>query len=308
LSGDFDTGWYLYEWRFKCKESSAFDRHFQQPLWLGTASLQGKTILLHSEQGLGDTIQFCRYAKLVKHLGANVLIEVPSHLAALFENLEGVDEVIIKGAPLPEFDYHCPLLSLALSFKTSLDSIPKDLAYLQSDPEKRRYWEKKLGVKSKPRIGLVWNGSATHKSDHHRSMPLSTMLQLTSHFPQYEFISLQKELRETDRDTLTDNSSILHFEAELSDFTDTAALCDLMDVVISIDTSVAHLSAALGKRTLILLAYAPDWRWLLGRNDSPWYPSVTLFRQKIIGDWSKVLEQLKNSVELKFTLPIPPDF
>jgi tetratricopeptide (TPR) repeat protein len=289
LDGNFAEGWELYEWRWKL---SLERRNFTQPLWLGAESLVGKSILLHSEQGLGDTLQFCRFAPLVANLGARVFIEVPSTLVELLRGLTGVSNVIAKGSPLPSFDYQCPLLSLPFALKTRIDSIPLGSGYLHSDPHKVDVWSRTFGAKTKPRVGIAWSGSAGHKIYHDRSIALSA---IASHLPrEFEYFSLQKELRDVDRLAYEADSNIKikYFGDQISDFADTAAICQLMDFVISVDTSVAHLAGALGKETWVLLPFVPDWRWLLDRNDSPWYDSMKLYRQNADGDWSGVISRV----------------
>ena len=293
LRGDFAKGWPLYEWRWKNEISQTKLRNFTQPLWLGQASLQGKTILLHSEQGLGDTIQFCRYAKVVKELGARVVMEVPEPLMGLFSGIEGVDELMVKGSPLPDFDFHCPLLSLPLAFQTTLANIPRNQAYLTSLPNKVVEWKVKLGPQTKRRVGLVWSGSTGHKNDHNRSLTFDGLSRYLSN--DFEYICLQKEMRDWDKESLK-KSSVQYFGDEVNDFTDTAALCELVDVVISVDTSVAHLAAALGKPTWVLLPFAPDWRWLLDIVDSPWYESMRLYRQDADRDWAGVVKRVGNDL------------
>ena len=293
LTNNFVKGWELYEWRWKLKTLGSMFRNFTQPLWLGDEKINNKTILLHSEQGLGDTIQFCRYAKLVKELGASVLLEVPKSLLGLLNGLEGVDQLIERDTPLPDFDYHCPLLSLPLAFKTDLASIPNSTPYLALATQKREHWAKKLGVKTKPRVGLVWSGSTTHKNDHNRSLVLQ---QLLPHLPKlFQYVCLQKEVRELDQKMLL-GSEIGHYEDELKEFSDTAALCELMDLVISVDTSVAHLAGAIGKKTWVLIPNVPDWRWLLDRDDSPWYPSIKIYRQPSLGDWDGVIKRVRQDL------------
>jgi len=288
--GDFERGWIEHEWRWKNEKISAFQnrRDFPQPLWLGKEPLQGKTILLYSEQGLGDTIQFCRYARLVSDLGARVILEVQKPLLSLLAHLQGVAELVSQGDALPAFDYHCPQLSLPLAFKTHLGNIPVSRAYISTRPSKVAQWKNRLGEKLKPRIGLVWSGRIEHQNDGKRSVPLSRFVKLLPN--EFQYVSLQKELRDADKQTLESHPEILHFEEEIKDFTDTAALCELVDVVVSVDTSVAHLAGALGKPVWILLPFRPDWRWLLDRDDSPWYPSAKLYRQDAIGDWDGVFE------------------
>ncbi len=293
LSGEFEDGLKEYEWRWKWDKFSSPKRNFTQPQWDGDQSIAGKTVLLHSEQGLGDAIQFVRYAKMVSDLGARVILEVNKPLASLFTNLDGVSQVV-TGNPLPPFDLHCPLLSLPLAFKTNINTIPASVPYLSGNSENITRLKTRLGDKRNLRIGLVWSGSMNHKNDQNRSLLLSTLLQ---HFPRkYQYVSLQKEIRDEDIKTLQSRPDILQFNDELNDFSDTAALCMLMDVIISVDTSVAHLAGALGKHVWILLPYIPDWRWLLDRNDSPWYPTAKLYRQEKIGDWAGVLEIIKSDL------------
>ena len=303
LQGDFENGLQLYESRWTSEKVSeiAGKRCFDKPTWLGAESLQDKTILLYGEQGFGDFIQFCRYVKLVSDLGAKVILEVPQLLASLLENLEGVSQLVIKGQDLPFFDYQCPLLSLPLAFRTNLHTIPKTVGYINLDnhPNKSTEWKARLGPKLKPRVGLVWSGNPHHKNDHNRSLLLQDIL---PYLPtQFEYISLQKEVRKVDRLTLESHPHILSFASHLNDFLDTAALIDNLDLVISVDTSVAHLSAALGKETWVLLPHLPDWRWLLDREDSPWYPSMKLYRQPTIGDWNSVLDKVKLDLSSSFS-------
>jgi hypothetical protein len=297
LGGNFKDGWKGYEWRWKDEiKQRGIKRDFNQPLWLGTESLISKTILLYAEQGLGDTIQFCRYAPLVAQLGAKVILEVQPPLVGLLKNLEGISQVVAQGDTLPAFDFQCPLLSLPLAFKTELDNIPPVLQELTSARERVTKWKTKLGEKTKPRIGLVWSGSTTHKNDHNRSLALH---QILPHLPSnIEYVCLQKEMRDADKKILAQQTKIKYFGEALADFTDTAALCELMDVVISVDTSVAHLAGTLGKLTWILLPFRPDWRWLTDRDDSPWYPSVKLYRQSKIGDWDNVLRKIENNLTM----------
>ena len=217
---------------------------------------------------------------------------------SLLQSLNGVAAVVEKGKALPAFDYHCPLLSLPLAFKTTLNTIPAPSPYLHSEASKVDFWARRLGVKTKPRVGLVWSGSTIHKNDRDRSLALQSLL---PYLPDtIEYVSLQKEVRDADQPALQ-SSAIRHFGVALEDFSDSAALCDLMDLVISVDTAVAHLAGALGKKTWVLLPYAPDWRWLLNREDSPWYPSLKLYRQDRNGDWTGVLGRV--NADLKMLTP-----
>jgi tetratricopeptide (TPR) repeat protein len=293
LSGDFARGWLDYEWRDRIERGSNLKnkRNFARPLWTGKDSLAGKTILLHSEQGLGDTLHFCRYAKSTADLGAAVILEVQEPLVRLLSHLAGVSQVVASGSLLPDFDFHCPLLSLPLAFNTSVATIPCSVPYLRGDAALIARWQARLGEKTKQRIGLVWSGNPNHVNDRRRSIPLADFI---PHLPaDFSYVSLQTQVREIDAYTLQANPAILDLAEEIDDFSDTAALCDCMDLVISVDTSVAHLSGAMGKSTWVLLATNPDWRWLLGRDDSPWYPTVKLYRQRTMGDWSGVLAKLE---------------
>ncbi len=251
--------------------------------------------MLHSEQGFGDTIQFCRYAASVAALGARVILEVQKGLLVLLTGLAGVAELVERGAPLPAFDYHCPLLSLPLAFQTEPDSAPGRQPYLRCDAHKLQAWSDRLGRKTKPRIGITWSGSAAHSNDGNRSIALATWLPYLS--DDFEYVSLQKEVRESDRATLLQHNELRHFGEDLQDFGDTAALCALMDVVVCVDTSVAHLSAALGRPTWVLLPRVPDWRWQLERADTPWYPSARLYRQTTRGDWNAVLARVASDLQ-----------
>ena len=291
LCGDFQRGLLDFEWRWKNPLGTNIkeQRSFSQPLWLGEEALAGKRILIYCEQGFGDTIQFCRYGKLLAERGATVLMEVQQPLVSLLRGLSGVSQLIGRGDPLPEFDVHCPMLSLPLALKTSASTIPAARAYLSSDPTRVSEWRSRLTAR-KPQVGLTWSGNPLYPQEHYRRISLA---ELVPHLPpQFQYVCLQRDVREADQKVLHQHPEILNFADELTDFADTAALCDCMDVVISVDTSSAHLSAALGKPTWILLSASPDWRWLLGRADSPWYPSARLFRQHSIGDWSQVLEEV----------------
>ena len=291
LMGEYLEGWKLYEWRWKNKPQINTLRAYPQPLWLGNDSILHKTLLIYPEQGIGDYIQFIRYAVLAEQLGAKVVLEVPSSLLTLCSTLKGHPILIEEGKTLPSFDYHCPVMSLPLALKTSIESISEQIPYLYVDDQRMRRWSEKLGNKSVTRIGLVWSGSTLHKNDHNRSLLLNQLASLLE-LP-FEYHSLQKEVREIDIKTLIDFPKINQHQDDLMDFSDTAALINEMDLVISVDTAVAHLSGALGKKTFILLPYSPDFRWMLDRADSDWYPTATLFRQPSAGDWVSVISEIR---------------
>jgi tetratricopeptide (TPR) repeat protein len=254
LTGQFTEGWELYEWRWQREDFTSPRRNFSQPLWLGQETLTNRTILLHSEQGLGDTIQFCRYVPLAARLGARVILEVEEVLVPLLKNLDGIEKIIPKGNDLPDFDCHCPLMSLPLAFKTELHTIPTSPSYLKAPPDKIVYWQNKLGEKTKPRAGLVWSGKKTYANDHNRSIILKEWI---SHLPAgYQYVSLQKDPREEDEKTLQEHGEILRCDHDIHDFSDTAALCALMDVVISVDTS-CPFKRRTGKTDLDFIAFHP---------------------------------------------------
>jgi tetratricopeptide (TPR) repeat protein len=298
LKGDYDAGWREYEWRWrrwKEQNLTPFKRDFTQPLWLGQTAIEGKTILLHAEQGSGDTIQFCRYAPLVAGRGARVLLEVPVQLKDLMASLVGVAEIIAGQDKPPDFDMHCPLLSLPLALGTRVESIPAQVPYFTVPPESLRRWAGAVGPKRNLRIGLVWSGSSGHKGDAIRSISLRSLLPLAD--LDAEFVSLQKEVRGDDATALKERGDIVHFGDELNTFADTAAVIANLDLVISVDTSVAHLAGALAKPVWVLLPFLPDFRWLLDREDSPWYPTARLFRQQAPGDWSGVISRVVIELE-----------
>jgi hypothetical protein len=287
--GRFSEGWVLHESRWAKPSFQPIVRNFAQPIWDGSFSVADKTLLLHAEQGLGDTLQFVRYVEMVQSLGARLVVEVQAPLAPLLEGLEGVT-LVKQGDPLPPFECHCPLMSLPLAFQTTLSSIPSAVPYLKPSSEKERFWAEKLGSTSGLRVGLVWSGDPRHQNDKNRSIPLAELMAALP--PGCAYVSLQSEIRDSDRQALDDCDRLVHFGSELTDFSDTAALCAQMDLVVCVDTSVAHLSGALGKPTFLLLPYNPDWRWLLNRTDSPWYPTMQLYRQAQLGSWQSALEKV----------------
>jgi tetratricopeptide (TPR) repeat protein len=299
MQRDFKKGWLEYEWRLRVPSLGHQPRPFTQPRWSGAEDLSGKTILVYAEQGLGDTLQFCRYASLLAERGARVVLEVQRPLRTLLAGLAGVELLLCPGDELPAFDFHSPLLSLPLAFATDIDSIPAPRRYLAADPARLPGWKSQLDAQSRGakarRIGLVWAGNPALSQDRHRSVPLQSLLSLAA--PDLQFCSLQKDLRPGDRELLDAHPEILHFGDQLHDFADTAALIENLDLVISVDTAVAHLAGALGKPVWILQRFSPDFRWLLGREDSVWYPSARLFRQVRRGDWGSIISALAEALQ-----------
>jgi tetratricopeptide (TPR) repeat protein len=292
--GDFASGWKGYEWRWRKADWRARCRNFSAPLWLGDAPIAGRTILLHAEQGFGDTIQFIRYAPLVARLGARVVLECPAELTRLLRNADGVDQIIARGDALPAFDFHCPLLSLPLAFATELATVPANVPYLQSQAEQAAKWRGRLPQSGRMRVGICWAGNREHASDRGRSIPLDRFASILS-ASGLDFVSLQKEVGPAQAAALRDHG-VFQLGQEFVDFADAAAVIAMLDLVISVDTAVAHLAGAMGKAVALLLPFSPDFRWMLNRTDSPWYPTVRLFRQSTLGDWDEVIERLREEL------------
>ncbi|MFB9124886.1 glycosyltransferase family 41 protein [Paraburkholderia dipogonis] len=301
--GQLEAGWQKYEWRWERSRIKASRRSFAQPLWLGDFSIGGKTILLHAEQGLGDTLQFCRYAALVSKLGAKVVLEVPRELMRLMATLDGVDQLIEAGHALPMFDCHCPLLSLPLAFKTGLDSIPSTTPYLYADPEAAGQWRERLHAPADARlkVGLVWAGgnrphvAELRKNDARRSIAFARLAPLLD-VPNVQFFSLQKGPAAQQLESDVRSKHVIDYTEELDDFADTATLVANLDLVISVDTSTAHLAGALDKPVWILNRFDTCWRWMLERTDTPWYPRARLFRQPVLGDWDSVIQAARDAL------------
>jgi tetratricopeptide (TPR) repeat protein len=290
LLGDFGRGWKKNEWRWEIGPARRVKQNFVQPPWTGQEDIAGKTILLHCEQGLGDTIQFCRYVPFVVERGAHAILGVQTPLRELMSTLPGPTQIVVEGDPLPDFDLYCSLLTLPLAFETRLETIPHETPYLRASSEAEISWNARLGPRSRPRIGLAWSGNPAHKNDHNRSIELSALLPLSCLNATY--VSLQRDVRAGDAAVLQDWSDLLHFGDDVKNFSDTAAIISNLDLVISVDTSVAHLAGALGKPVWIILPFVPDWRWLLDREDSPWYPTARLFRQDNTREWDSVIARV----------------
>jgi tetratricopeptide (TPR) repeat protein len=302
LCGDFARGWEDYEWRWETEQLRGAKRSFTQPQWLGSDEISEKTILIHAEQGLGDTLQFCRYVARVAERGAHVIFEVQNSLRELMSTLPGGLQVVSRGGPLPNFDMHCPLLSLPLAIGTELETIPSEVPYLYAPERKVNAWRDRLGKREKSRIGLAWAGNprkelpGSNLIDRQRSMKfdqLAPVLEVSD----CEFYSLQKG----DDAVLQLRDSILRHRVidwtdDLHDFSDTAALIENLDLVIAVDTSIAHLAGALAKPFWLLNRYMTCWRWLLDREDSPWYPTARLFRQDERRQWDDVIARVEASL------------
>jgi tetratricopeptide (TPR) repeat protein len=295
--GDFRRGLEAYEWRWKRTGMAAHRPAFGRPLWLGEYPLSRKTILLHAEQGLGDTIQFARYLPLVAKTAGKVVLQVQPELKDLLAQIDVAAMVVGRDEALPAFDVHCPLGSLPLAFKTEIGTIPADIPYLKASEERLNKWRARVPKTGQPLVAIAWAGRATHGNDRNRSLAVSRLAPLLSQ-ETARFVSIQRDLREGDSDFLRTCPGLEHVGDELEDFADTAAVVALADLVISVDTSVAHLAGAMGQPVWILLPFAPDWRWLLDRDDSPWYPTAKLFRQPVLGDWDSVIERVRRELAL----------
>ena len=278
--GDMAEGWREYEWRWRTPQFA--QRCFNRPQWGGEPG-GGRMLLIHAEQGFGDTIQFCRFTRFAAALGWRVVLEVQPALVRLLRRLEGVEQVIGRGEALPAFDAHCPMLSLPLALGTELATIPGGGPYLSADADEAAAWRVRLG--GAPRIGLAWAGSVTLPTDRRRSMAPERLAPLIA-VPGVRFVSLQKACPAPAAFGMIDVMN------EIGDFAATAALVANLDLVISVDTAVGHLAAALGRPVWLLDRFDADWRWLVGRRDSPWYPSLRLYRQQAPGDWDGVLSEV----------------
>ena len=290
--GRWEEGWPEFECRDWLRR-----RSFRQPRWDGT-SLAGRTILLHTEQGMGDTFQFVRFAELVKSQAKKVLLECPPSLVPLLKSCRGIDQVIARGTPLPPFDVYASLLSLPALLKTTLATLPAEVPYLFADPELVELCGGVLSRIRAFRIGIAWQGSPTHLGDRFRSVPLVEFGALGA-IEGAQLVSLQKENNEQ-LANVADRFVVLDLGRQLDGgtgaFMGTAAAMKHLDLVVTCDTAVAHLAGALGMPAWVLLPYSADWRWLLDRDDSPWYPTLRLFRQKKRGDWAEVFHRVSQEI------------
>jgi tetratricopeptide (TPR) repeat protein len=292
LTGDYESGWAEREERWRVADFSLEYPKFSQAKWLGQESVEGKTILVHVDEGLGDTLQFARYLPRLAARGARVVLVAQDALCPLLAGVSGVSQCIpFPARSYPPFDMHCPLMSLPLAMGTTLETIPP-ADYLSPIPAERiQAWEKRLGPRDRLRVGLVWSGNPKQGNDRNRSMALKTLTPLLD--VDATFVSLQKDPRPDDKALLRERTEILDLTADLTDFVETAALISCLDLVVTVCTSVAHLAGTLGRPTWVMLPYLPDWRWLLDRADSPWYPSVRLFRQEQARDHASVVASVR---------------
>jgi len=290
--GDLTRGFAEYEWRWQRSRVHDSRRSYGKPLWLGDYPLARKTILLTAEQGLGDTIQFARYAPLLAQSGARVVLEVQPELKTLLAGLDGVASCHARGDQLPAYDVHCPFGSLPLALKTEPTNIPAAIPYLRADEPHLIKWRERLASLPGKRVALAWAGNVSHANDRNRSIDLKLLEPLLA-LEDISFLSLQRELRGDNAEDLARQANVTPLGGELADMADTAALIALADLTISVDTSVVHVAGALGRPVWVMLAFAPDWRWTLNAESSPWYPQARLFRQPTLGDWPSVVAALR---------------
>jgi hypothetical protein len=292
LVGQFDEGWREYEWRWKQEKKKPHLRGFSQPLWDG-GDIGDRILLLHAEQGLGDTLQFCRYVPAIA-AGRRVVLEVQRPLVPLLAGLPGLERIVAQGDPLPPFDLHCPLLSLPLVLGTTLETIPGQTPYLRADPQRTAAWRERVGQLDGLKVGLVWAGNQAMSGDRRRSARLELFSELAD-LPGVSFVSLQKGPAASQSPP---SGLILHdWTDDLQDFGETAALIEALDLVIGVDTAVVHLAGALGRPVWLLNRFDRCWRWLLNRDDSPWYPTLRQFRQSQPGDWRGVLREVRAELQ-----------
>jgi hypothetical protein len=288
--GNYDDGWKAYERRWATAAFVPHRRDFKSPLWTGDQCVDGRTILLHGEQGLGDTIQFVRYVEQVARLGAVVLLEIQPELVALLADIAGAAHIFARGEKLFPFDFHCPLMSLPGVFNTNADSVPAGVPYIKAPEVQAEKWARRLPT-GKPLIGFCWAGRRSHRNDANRSIALARFAPLFE-VKNANFISLQREPSFEDRALLLGHKNVIDFADELGDLVDTAALISRLDLVVSVDTAVAHLAGAIAKPLILLLPFAADFRWLRVSDDCPWYPTAKLFRQPRFEDWESVIARV----------------
>lgn len=298
LRGDYERGWPAYEWRFKCKRSTSLPA-YTQPRWDGSP-LDGRTILLYAEQGLGDTLHFVRYAALCKARGGKVIVQCQNALLSLLSRTPGIDGLVGWGATPPPFDVWQPLMSLPAVFRTTLDTIPTGTPYVHPDPELVAFWRQQLAPARGFRVGIAWQGSPRHAWDRHRSVPLEQFEPL-ARIPGVQLISLQKgagaeQLAVSKRFPVLNLGNLV--DEASGPFMDTSAILANLDLVISIDTAIVHLAGAIGVPTWVALTFTPDWRWMLERDDSAWYPSLRLFRQPSFGAWPAVFRSMADQLAI----------
>jgi len=287
LLGEFERGWREYHYRYSLAHTTAIERKVQRPRWDGRP-IPGKTLLIHDEQGFGDTFQFMRMVPWAKaRSGARVILEVNEQTLPLAQRSEGIDEIVVRGGLPPAFDVHCEMMSLPMAMGLKLADLPGAMPYLSADAQRVTKWRQRLAGLPRPLVALVWAGRPTHFNDANRSLTLAQLAPLAR--PDVTFLSIQKGPAEVQASAPPAGMSLVSLSEEISDFEDTAAILSIADLLISVDSSPVHLAGALGRPVWVMLPFVPDWRWLLERHDTPWYPATRLFRQPSRGDWGSVM-------------------
>lgn len=295
LSGEFERGWREYRYRYSLAHTVRIERKVQRPRWDGRA-MSGKTLLIHDEQGYGDTFQFVRLVPRAKEKsGARVVLEINGESLSIIRRSAGFDEIVERGSLPPAFDMHCEMMSLPMALGLRLDDLPGPMPYLSPDPRRVERWRQRLAALPRPLIALVWAGRPTHSNDANRSLALAQLAPLAQ--ADASFVSIQKGPAAAQADTPPNGMKLLSLSAQIGDFEDTAAILCLADLLISVDSSPVHLAGALGRPVWVMLPKVPDWRWLLERTDTPWYPHMRLFRQDVRTDWSGVISRIAGELK-----------
>lgn len=308
LQGEFTRGWREYRFRYKLDNTRMFERHMQKPRWEGQ-SIKGKTLLIHDEQGYGDTFQFLRLVQQAQaRSGAHVVLEVNQEAYSLARGVSGFNQLIVQGTLPPPFDFHCELMSLPAAIGLQLSDLPGSVPYLFADPGRVEKWRARLADLPRPLVGLVWAGSPTHTNDKRRSLALSDLAPLAQEG--ITFLALQKGPAAKQAHAPPAGMSLLSLSDEIGDFDDTAAILSVIDTLVSVDSSPVHLAGALGRPAWVLLPFLNDWRWLQYGDSSPWYPGMRLFRQPAPGQWhialqnvATALKSLKNATAIRHQAP-----
>jgi Glycosyltransferase family 9 (heptosyltransferase) len=290
LLGEFERGWREYLYRYSLPHSVSIERKVQAPRWNGQP-IPGKTLLIHDEQGYGDTFQFMRMVAWAKaRSGARVVLDVTPEVLPLARRTAGFDEITVRGSLPPAFDLHCEMMSLPMAMGLTLGDLPGQVPYLSADPQRLAKWRQRLADLPRPLVALAWAGRPTHLNDANRSMTLAQLAPLAQ--PGVTFLSIQKGPAEDQVATPPAGMSLVSLSSEIHDFEDTAAILSIADLLISVDSSPVHLAGALGRPVWVMLSFVPDWRWLLNRTDTPWYPQTRLFRQAAPGDWEGMVAKM----------------
>ena len=292
LKGEFDTGAKHYAWRWATREFTP--RDLTSPVWAGE-ELNGESVFVHWEQGFGDAVQFARFAAHIRDRGGRPILEVPAPLAPLLKTANGIEDIVIEGTTPPETDLHIPMFDLLGALSVSSQNLPGTIPYLKVDPDRGEQWSDRIPETGRLRVGLVWAGRPTHRNDRNRSIPLEAMLPLLRQ-TDVDFYALQVGERVSEIATAGLANDLIDLSPRLSDFAETAAALDQLDLLISVDTSVVHVAGAINRPAWVLIPHAPDWRWGLEDGTSPWYPSLRLWRQPEFGDWDTVLENIAETL------------